>query len=289
MNRTLRNTKNPLLSDKNISCPQYSQKWSLEEIKALFEEHEEYGSKWEIILQKHFPLRTVEALKCKWQRLTASLLEINNNVNLNAKKWKPEEDKELYSAAKSYKKNNKIDWKGILSTGHFPGRSNEDLCRRYNNVLAQPKRGPWNKQEDEKLLGLVQSHGKKWANISRILQRPPSVICRHYEEFLALGIKRGRWTGEEINELAKAFQNHGENWEQIQLLIPGRSLRQIKVHCRYSPKVQNYYNKGKWNSVEIKNLKEASGKYGENWVEISKAVNTRSPRQCYKKHLDRLI
>ncbi|KAG9296459.1 hypothetical protein G9A89_015051 [Geosiphon pyriformis] len=130
---------------------------------------------------------------------------------------------------------------------------------------------------------IAYNHGKKWANISRILQRPPSVIRRHYEEFLAPGIKRGRWTGEEINELAKAFQNHGENWEQIQLLIPGRSLRQIKVHCRYSPKVQNYYNKGKWNSVEIKNLKEAFGKYGKNWVNVSEAVDTRNFYQCREK------
>ncbi|KAG9296458.1 hypothetical protein G9A89_015050 [Geosiphon pyriformis] len=199
--------------------------------------------------------------------------------------WTPEEDKELCLAAKKHLNNGKVEWKTILSSGHFPGRSNGDLCVRYNSVLVYPKRGPWTKQEDEKLLSLVQSHGKKWVKISHILQRPSAAIRRYYEEYLAPGIKRGRWTEEEFNELAKAFKNYGENWEQIQLLIPGRSLRQIKVHCRYSPKVQNYYNKGKWNSVEIKNLKEAFGKYGKNWVKVSEAVDTRGLEQCRRKML----
>ncbi|KAG9296464.1 hypothetical protein G9A89_015056 [Geosiphon pyriformis] len=283
VNRTLRNPKNTLSIDKKISCLQYSQKWSLEEIKALIEEHEEYGSKWPIISQKHFPLRTAAALQCKWYRLTGTISEIDNKMKLNAKKWKSEEDKELYSAVKRYKKNNRVDWKGILSTGYFPGRSTEDLWRRYHNVLAQPKRGSWNKQEDEKLLSLVQSHGKKWTEISHILQRPSSAICGHYEEVLAPGIKRGRWTDEEFNKLAKAFQNNVENWEQIQLLIPGRSLDQIKKHYHHSPKVQTYYNSGKWNSVEVKSLIHAFEKHEKNWEKISEAVNTRNSKQCYKK------
>ncbi|KAG9296462.1 hypothetical protein G9A89_015054 [Geosiphon pyriformis] len=279
MNRILGNHKNAISNDKKISCQKY-RKWSLEEIKVLFEAHQEYGSKWELISQKYFSLRTAEALKMKWYQLTANGEIINQKLRLNSTKWTPEEDKELYLAAKRYLINKKVNWKAIVLNRLFPGRNNGDLRMRYHNVLAYPKRGPWDKEEEEKLLSLVQRYGRKWGQISHILQRPSSVIRRHYEKHLAPGIKRGQWTEEEFIKLAKAFQTHGENWELIQPLIPGRHLDQIKYHCLHSPKVQTYYNSGEWSSAEIKSLIQAFRKYGNNWVKVSEMVITRNRQQC---------
>ncbi|KAG9306937.1 hypothetical protein G9A89_004036 [Geosiphon pyriformis] len=238
-----------ILDNINTILSRVNQRWSLEETKALLEAYKIFGSKWELISQKQFPLRTAKSVKNKWYRLTANGGTINQKLTLNSKKWTPEEDKELYIAVIRQSFNKKIDWKTILLNGRFPGRNSNDLFDRYRHVLAQPKRGRWTKEEDEKLLNLVQSHGKKWTEISHIIQRLPRSIQSHYNNYLAPGIKRSRWTNEEFQQLAKAFQVHGENWEQIQRLLPGRSLDHIRNHCRYSPKIQI---RGKWNSVEIK-------------------------------------
>ncbi|KAG9296457.1 hypothetical protein G9A89_015049 [Geosiphon pyriformis] len=211
MNRILGNNKSAILSDKKISCQKHCRKWSFEEMRVLFEAQQAYGSKWELISQKYFSSRTANSLRCKWYHLTANGAIINRKFVRKLKKWTPEEDKELCLAAKKHLNNGKVEWKTILSSGHFPGRSNGDLCVRYNSVLVYPKRGPWTKQEDEKLLSLVQSHGKKWVKISHILQRPSAAIRRYYEEYLAPGIKRGRLKDEDFNKLAKALSTHGEN------------------------------------------------------------------------------
>ncbi|KAG9292908.1 hypothetical protein G9A89_016270 [Geosiphon pyriformis] len=224
-----------ILGNINNVLSRVNQRWSLEETKLLFEAHKVFGPKWQLISQKQFPLRTAQSLESKWYNLKAI---INQKRNVNSKKWTPEEDKELYIAVTQYSFNKRVDWKAILLTGHFPGRSNHDLYTRYHNVLAHPKRGPWTKQENEKLQSLVQSHGKKWTDISHNLQRPACLIQIHYNNFLAPGMKMGRWTDEEFYQLAKAFQDYGENWEQIQRLFPGRPLGQIKRHCLRSPKIQ---------------------------------------------------
>ncbi|KAG9296463.1 hypothetical protein G9A89_015055 [Geosiphon pyriformis] len=283
VNRILGNHKNNISSDKKISCQEHSQKWSVEEIKTLLEAYRKYGSQWKLISQKYLLSRTSRAIEAKSYRLTANGKIIKQKLTLSLNKWTPEEDKELYLAAKRYLINNKVDWKAIVLTGLFPGRNNRDLYSRYHNVLVYPKRDPWTEQEEEKLKSFVQRYGKKWAEISHILQRPPNYIKKHYNNHLVPGIKRNKWTYEEYNKLAKAFQTHGENWEQIQLLIPGKSLNQIKYHCRHSPKVQSHYNSGEWNPVETKSLIQAFRKYGRNWVKISKAVNTRNSNQCWKK------
>ncbi|KAG9298488.1 hypothetical protein G9A89_003956 [Geosiphon pyriformis] len=224
-----------ILGNRNNAFSRVNQRWSLEEIKVLFEAYKVFGPKWELISQKQFPLRIAGSLKDKWYDLRANGGIINQKFILT---WAPEEDKELYIAVIQHSFNKKVDWKAILFTGRFPGRSNQDLCNRYYNVLAQSKRGPWTKEEDEKLLSLAQSHGKRWTEISHSLQRPACSIQSHYNNFLAPGIKKSRWTNEEFHQLAKAFQVHGENWEQIQQLLPGRSLHQIRCYCRRSPKIQ---------------------------------------------------
>ncbi|KAG9306935.1 hypothetical protein G9A89_004034 [Geosiphon pyriformis] len=184
----LGNTNNTLSNVYEISSPKYS-RWSLEESKALLEAYKIFGSKWKLISQKHFPLRTAKSLKCKWHDLKANGEIINQKHTVKSKKWTSEEDKELYIAVIRQSFNKKIDWKTILLTGRFPGRNSNDLCSRYRHVLAQPKRGRWTKEEDEKLLNLVQSHGKKWKEI------------------------RVDGTNEEFHQLVKGLQDHGENWK----------------------------------------------------------------------------
>ncbi|KAG9300635.1 hypothetical protein G9A89_023433 [Geosiphon pyriformis] len=234
----LGNTNNTLSNVYEISSPKYSPRWSLEESKALLEAYKVFGSKWKLISQNHFPLRTAKSLECKWYDLKANGEIINQKHTQNSKKWTPEEDKELYIAVIPYSLNKRVDWKAILLNARFPGKNTLQLSKRYHGVLAQPKRGPWTKQEDEKLLSLVQSHGNKWIKISHHLQRPTCSIRLRYSNYLAPGIKRSQWTDEEFHQLAKAFQDHGENWEQIQRLLPGRSLDRIRYYCRHPPKIQ---------------------------------------------------
>ncbi|KAG9306938.1 hypothetical protein G9A89_004037 [Geosiphon pyriformis] len=184
----LGNTNNTLSNVYEISSPKYPPRWSLEESKALLEAYKVFGSKWKLISQKHFPLRTAKSLECKWYSLTANGAIINQKLTVKSKNWTSKEDKELYIGVIRQSFNKNVDWKAILLTGRFPGRSTTDLCRRYHSVLAQPKRGRWTKQEDEKLLSLVQSHGKKWTEISHIIQRPAQLIQSHYNNYLAPGI-----------------------------------------------------------------------------------------------------
>ncbi|KAG9306936.1 hypothetical protein G9A89_004035 [Geosiphon pyriformis] len=268
--------------DHKISALRHRQNWTSEEKNTLIELQKKYGSNWKLISQKYFQSRTILALQNKLYRLRTGE-SIIDRLARKEKNWTLEEDEELQLAVKKHLIHGKINWKSIFLTGCFPKRSASSLKSRYHGVLAEPKRGPWTKNEDEQVRNLVQTHGKKWTKISHILQRPPKLIRQKYIRYLAPGSKMGYWTSEEFKILAEKAGQCNENWEEIQELIPGRPLEFIKKNYYNSPKVQRKFNSGKWNNIEIHDLSEAVKRFGRNLQKISEAVPTRSPQQCYEK------
>ncbi|KAG9298487.1 hypothetical protein G9A89_003955 [Geosiphon pyriformis] len=269
--------------DHKIPGLRYRRNWTPEEKQTLIECQKKYGSNWKLISQKYFQSRTIQALRSKFYSLSTGESIVDDRLTRKAQKWTFEEDEKLQLAVKKHLIHGKINWKAIFLAGCFPKKSAKSLKTRYHFVLRKPKRGSWTKNENEQLRDLVQTHGENWTKISHILQRPSALIQAHYIHYLAPGSKIGCWKPEEFKILAEEAEKFNENWEEIQLLIPGRPLKDIKSHYYNSPKVQRNFNSGKWNDIEIHNLNEALKSFGTNFHKLSEAVTTRSPKQCYER------
>ncbi|KAG9302492.1 hypothetical protein G9A89_007196 [Geosiphon pyriformis] len=256
-------------------------KWSIDEKKALIEAQKQHGSKWKLIAEKYLLVRKPRSLGYQWSMLKDSGA-INNDSYFETPKWTPEEDTELKLAVKKYD-GGPVNWNEIFSTGKFPHKSGYSLRGHYRIVLAKSRRGRWTNEEDEKLIKLVEKHGRKWTQISDVLERPCNQIYWRYTNCLAPGIKRGPWTIEENQNLAKVLEECGQDWDEMMRMLPRRTLGSIKSYVRYSPRFQKNCNMGPWNQDEIQALYKAMKEHGENWEKLSKAVGTRNPTQCNKK------
>jgi len=72
-------------------------------------------------------------------------------------------------------------WMNIASC--FENRSASSIHKHAIKVLTPCKRGPWDLEEIEKLLEMVERVGKKWTHISETLGRPPLECRDKYRDF----------------------------------------------------------------------------------------------------------
>ena len=86
------------------------------------------------------------------------------------------------------------------------------------------------KEEDERLLFLVQNYGvKNWEFISKMMPFRTVRQCKdRYKNYLAPEINLKPWTNEEDLLLIKLFNELGQKWVQISRFFKGRSDNSIK-------------------------------------------------------------
>lgn len=158
----------------------------------------------------------------------------------NQKKWTKEEDGLLIELAKQFKEKH---WKEISE--NFVRKNALQCFSRYKRIKPGIVKGSWKKEEDMKIIELVQKHGKVWSRISKALgTRNGKQIRDRYINVLDPEIKKGKFSLEEDEKLIELYLKYGPKWATIAKFYPDRTADMIKnrFHSSVKKRISSAHN-----------------------------------------------
>jgi len=208
------------------------------------------------------------------------LFEIKKSKVL--KKWTKEEDSILIDLTNKF--NNK-NWNIISS--HFEDKTPLQCFSRYKRIRPGIIKGSWTREEDQKILELVNQYGRLWSKISKVLiSRNGKQIRDRYINILDPSIKKGKFSLEEDLKLLNLYKKLGPRWATIAKFFENRTADMVKNRFHSSIKKNIKFledveseNKQSYLSYSTQQATEECSKY-----EFSQDSNSNNNQTYIKEH-----
>lgn len=171
------------------------------------------------------------------------------DMNLLENEWSKIDDSKLYALVNKYGDKN---WDFIAQ--FFDNTKSAVKCFKRWNVLVKPKivKGPWNIEEDKKLIDWIKNNGpNNWTGCADLIPGRTGKQCRErWANALNPLLKKGLWEQEEDYIIFKLFKMIGSKWSAISNYLNGRTENSTKN--RFYSTLRRYAGELKPNKVKTK-------------------------------------